>query len=313
LRASPLLCSLLENKSKDLGHPDETFILRDKAHERKMSDWEYFTAHLWPSEEIKIVNYSSFYKEEITLKVSPYERKLVEPKWSHPYASTELPYPAFLKPYPLTPIDKLERANQLVPPNNVFEEETPQDTQFIILIAEALIPIDSIKGAEKSLVETTTIVTPTNTSLELGKKIFLPNQNATSIPLDISEESTLSEELKEVPRPRGMRLFHKNSPQTQHQPFELKRKHLKIYQGLFDTQGFSSIKYSDFAALWRPINGDDSIQESKGGSHKVLLDSDRNKITGIFAHGNNQTFGKRSIIYIRDAFNQIGYGEPLSR
>ena len=31
--------------------------------------------------------------------MSPYERKLFGPTWKHPYASRELPYPDFLKPY----------------------------------------------------------------------------------------------------------------------------------------------------------------------------------------------------------------------
>ena len=44
------------------------------------------------------------------------------------------------------------------------------------------------------------------------------------------------------------------------------------------------------------------------GAHKELLASHGKFITGIFAHGEAQSFGKRSIKYIRDALIQIGYG-----
>lgn len=66
--------------------------------------------------------------------------------------------------------------------------------------------------------------------------------------------------------------------------------------------------YKKFAALWCSINGLDSIKNaSSGGSHKALLDQNGKVVTGIFAHGEAQTFGKRTIKYVRDAFHQIGY------
>lgn len=291
LRASPLICSLLENKSRDFGHPDETFILSQKAHEKKMSDWEYFATHIMPSEQIMITNFSSFYREDIMIRVPPYERKIFDPSWEHPFASIELPYPEFLRPYSLI---------QKIPSVDVkasFEKQAPALSKM-----DTPVEIDSVKIVKKSLAEESTFTNSINTPLELTVNV-MPDQNSQTA----AEVRNLPPELGEVARPRGMRKFHNYLPEIQSSKILLKGKHLKVYEDLIDIKTFVTVKYKDFAGLWRYINGSNSIPECRGGSHKKLLNAQGDTITGIYAHGDNQTFGKRTIKYIRDAFKQIGY------
>ena len=338
LRASPTLCSLLEDSSKGLGHPDETFML-ETTEGGPMRDWEYLTTHIKNTEKIVITSYSSFRREDKEARVTPYERKLFEPTWEHPYASRELPYPDFLKPYSYlkgVAISTLSTTQEKrggeesdpslatssygggssssePPPFSLLDEdsmptdlcvrqEAPADTSLTALGGE-LIPICSSVSIKDR-----------NTLEDLFVSSFVDTTDALRL---AGEQQAMAQDPDPKPvssrervRPRGMRMFHDTPPDTKHNDHRpLKGKHLKIQRKLFDIREFSSVRYQDFAALWRAINGSVSIKNSSsGGAHKELLDSHGKFITGIFAHGEAQTFGKRSIQYIRDALIQIGYG-----
>jgi len=54
------------------------------------------------------------------------------------------------------------------------------------------------------------------------------------------------------------------------------------------------------------INGEGSIEESSGSSHKVLRDSTGKKVTGIFAHNKGMTYTKRTIPYLYAAIQMLG-------
>lgn len=103
LRASPTLCTLIEDSSRPLGHPDEAFILDNTSNE--MRDWEYLMS-VKPCYEITVPNYSSFYKDkkEKSILLNAYDKQEHEPGWKNPYGSKELPYPQFLKPYSHAPV-----------------------------------------------------------------------------------------------------------------------------------------------------------------------------------------------------------------
>src|SRR3546814_19033784 len=77
--------------------------------------------------------------------------------------------------------------------------------------------------------------------------------------------------------PRGIRLYHAEDNRTfttkLSAPSQLKAKHAKTLEAIFDHQRFKNVSYGDFAALWRSINGPESINESKWGSHRDLLDA----------------------------------------
>ncbi len=323
LRASPTLCSLLEDNSKGFGHPDETFIL-ESAYKGQMSDWEYFTTHLRYTETATLYSYSSFHKEKAIVSVTPYERKFFEPTWQHPYALSELPYPEFLKPYS---VERNERAPLVTSssssssgytfPSSFEPSEEVQMPADLLLRAdtpeEASLPVDG----EDSMALPLILIDreAASTMPEERKKDDLVTSSSSTSPLEERQleiaqpEESQTSEVAPI-RPRGMRSFHARVPETTppNHFISLKGKHQKILKRLFDVTRFSSVRYQDFAALWRSINGPDSIKNaSSGGSHKALLDQNGKVVTGIFAHGEAQTFGKRTIKYVRDAFNQIGY------
>lgn len=327
LRASPTLCSLLEGSSKGFGHPDETFILK-AAYKGQMSDYEYFTTHLRYTEQVTLTYYSSFHKQEKTITVPPHEKKFLEPTWQHPYALSELPYPEFLKPYPLK---RSERAPFVTSPSSSSSGYIPPSIEFSPSVPladvqkQADLPLspeipeeDSLPVAKSSMTlpSFSIVEEPISTILEEQERGNPTAPSSSTPPLEeLRLEITQSEESQPPdlapPRPRGMRSFHAKMPETTppNHFVSLKGKHQKILDRLFDVTSFSSVRYQDFAALWRSINGPDSIKNaSSGGSHKALLDQNGKVITGIFAHGESQTFGKRTIKYVRDAFHQIGYG-----
>lgn len=310
LRASPTLWSILEKKSEDFGHPDETFIV-DSNDERRMSDWEYFSTHIKKSEEVLAYSYSTFYKskEPIQIKMTPYERKLDDPKWEHPFASFELPYPDFLKPHPLPsliqdisipsfpPLKEEKKKDIIQSKNHGKEEETitltptssSQENPTSIPIEKEIMPV---KNDEPTLKEAHSINT---------QKI----EPIVSKDTKEKEPEVTSNILNQRDRPRG--AIHYDDPTPQKSLVELKGKHLKTLEALFDKQNFHNVHYDALSSLWKYINGVKSIKESSGGSHKELLDQNGRVITGIFAHGGNQTFGHRTIRYIRDALIQVGY------
>ncbi|MBX9621694.1 MAG: hypothetical protein K2X28_06695 [Alphaproteobacteria bacterium] len=343
LRASPTLYPLLEGNSKDLGHPDETFML-ETIDGGPMKDREYLITHICFTEEVLLPDYSSFYKRIAKFYVSPYEKKSLEPTWQHPYALSELPYPEFLKPYPSAitasssivekPKEERKRKGKgkrkrenkkqsLISPasSSISLSEPLADVHILVdLPLRPEIPEEAplLVAGESSVVSpsTSTNSEPISTMPEERERDSSSGSSSSTSPLEefqleiAQPEENQTSEVAQI-RPRGMRSFHGRAPKTTppNQFAPLKGKHQKILERLFDSTRFSSVRYQDFAALWRSINGPDSIKNaSSGGSHKALLDQSGKVVTGIFAHGEAQTFGKCTIMYIRDAFRQIGYG-----
>ncbi|MBL8677072.1 MAG: hypothetical protein JNJ47_06615 [Alphaproteobacteria bacterium] len=283
----------------------------------------------------------------MTLNVSPYEKKSLEPTWQHPYALSELPYPEFLKPYRSPTVstmneesrkNKPSRKNRpsgknkpikvkhsplltssssgYIPPSIEFSPSEP--------LADLLLSPEIPEEAPLLVTEDTSIALPLISTDDEPVSSILEEQGRDDSTTASSSTALLEECRLEITqpaesqtserapiRPRGIRLLHSEAPETTspNHFVSLKGKHQKILDRLFDVTRFSSVRYQDFAALWRSINGLDSIKNaSSGGSHKALLDQNGKVVTGIFAHGEAQTFGKRTIKYIRDAFHQIGYG-----
>jgi hypothetical protein len=111
------------------------------------------------------------------------------------------------------------------------------------------------------------------------------------------------------PRPRGMRMFHPNqTPPQQIELIQLKGKLEKVRQKIFDHQKFQKVSFGKFKTLWKHICGEHSVIESTGSSHVKLI-GPRGEVFGVYAHGDGMTYGKKTIMYIRDALRQIGYGE----
>ncbi|MBX9786578.1 MAG: hypothetical protein K2Y08_04500 [Alphaproteobacteria bacterium] len=331
LRASPTLCSLLEDSSKDIGHPDETFmpqVLKGGP----MKDREYFITHILRREKVSLTSHSSFYKKAQIVSLTPSERKFLDPEWQHPYALSELPYPEFLKPYPVkrnecapfvtssssacsssssgytAPSIEVSLSGPLVdvhkPADLPLRPETPKEAS--LPVTEESVTVSPLSSTTREFVS----ITPEEQKSDDSTAASSSTPPLEELRFEITQpEGSQTSELAPM-RPRGMRSFHSRAPETTPNQFvPLKGKHLKTLESLFNNKLFSSVKYKKLATLWRFINGPDSIKNaSSGGSHKALLDQNGKVVTGIFAHGEAQTFGKSSIQYVRDAFNQIGYG-----
>ena len=343
LRASPTLCTLIEDSSRPLGHPDEAFILDNTSNE--MRDWEYLMS-VKPCYEITVPNYSSFYKDkkEKSILLNAYDKQEHEPGWKNPYGSKELPYPQFLKPYshaPVIPNNTTSNASSLEktlevkdiesesrslsePKQQISKKhrklkkrEEPQDVQASERTEIVSEPVQSTPINASTEPPLAALEVRENTSQGSEKKQDLLITNTTIIDeivnlesnLPISDKTTedVAEILYRLARPKGMRLFHNKQSSSQHNQVIVSGHHTKTLEKLFSPQKFSHVRYADFATLWRHINGQSSIKESTGSSHKALLDQAGNVVTGIYAHNENERFGKRAIKYVRDAFKQIGY------
>jgi hypothetical protein len=112
--------------------------------------------------------------------------------------------------------------------------------------------------------------------------------------------------------PRGMRVFHPHTNQTFVTQLtsldQLKGKHSETHCAIFDYQRFQNVSFQKFAALWRKINGKNSINDSTGGSHKELLDATGKVVIGTFSHGDAMTYTHKTIGYIREALELIRFG-----
>ena len=108
--------------------------------------------------------------------------------------------------------------------------------------------------------------------------------------------------------PRGLRIFHHTmfpSPYPAHKS----KTHADIINRLFNPQQACTITFKEFHTLWLSEGG--KVGNS-GGSHKDLIGPDLsstikgNSLFGIFAHGNNQTYGLGYLKYLQTAVLYIG-------
>lgn len=108
--------------------------------------------------------------------------------------------------------------------------------------------------------------------------------------------------------PKGLRSFHRSmlpSPYPEH----VSPNHQNTVNKFFDSEQQSNIKFKVFATLWISEGG--KILNSSG-SHRELIgpalahNIPGKTLFGIFAHGNNQTYGKAYIKYVQTAILYIG-------
>ena len=111
--------------------------------------------------------------------------------------------------------------------------------------------------------------------------------------------------------PRGMRRFHPYEQEfVQQVRSNLSKHHQATIDELFDNEARFNVSYNDFSSLWQALGG--SIKNCKG-SHKALKDANGKTVAGIFAHGNNMTYTKKTIPYLRAALELIGISaDPIN-
>lgn len=320
LRASVSLCKLIETGRKDLGSLHETF---DQTGQR-MLDGEYLQTHLRTSESIEVTFYTSFSKETKLINVCPYEKKLVQPHWKYPFPIAELPYPEFLKhptlrqnkqrPLPLPKEKKVEQQkleqplpeeSLPLPENQVSKEGQPlEDKKEGLLSPEPTSQDEPVPSSMDGPTDTPKDA-PQTRQESPKEKLSLSEVIIKKKPKGVAANTATQNKQVHLP-PKGMRSVGKASASFRGADFSnLNGKSKKTLQDIFDPKT-REIKYSELHSLWTHVNGDSSIRQT-GGSHKELMDKDGKVVTGIYAHGNNQRYGPKSIKYIRDAFIKIGY------
>ena len=108
-----------------------------------------------------------------------------------------------------------------------------------------------------------------------------------------------------------MRAFHPHTQTFRVNSTKLNYKHLRTYINLMESGSSSSLSYADYSSLWRAINGKNSIRESTGSSHKILLDADGKVVAGIFAHNKSMEYTKRTFSYLRYAIIRLGINPEI--
>jgi hypothetical protein len=136
-----------------------------------------------------------------------------------------------------------------------------------------------------------------------------PQENLNLVIVESVFAPKISAQLKAAPYkkplPRGLRIFHPYKQKFHTNFRKLSSKHKSTLEDIMEGKA-ESVSYADFSSLWKAINGEESIEESSGSSHKVLYDSAGKKVTGIFAHNKGMTYTKRTIPYLYAAIQMLG-------
>lgn len=105
--------------------------------------------------------------------------------------------------------------------------------------------------------------------------------------------------------PRGLRLSHQHMLFVETYPVHrAANQHQEIVNRLFCPSQWMNVTFAQFESLWKSEKG--KIQSGSGGSHKELIGPRNEKLFGIWAHGNNQTYGSNYIKYLQTAVLYIG-------
>lgn len=306
IRLSPSLWPLLSQQTKNLGSPNKT-----------TEDLKNFDTYVDTSERLSI-QYRGLGapKKMSTQHVTPFERSQVDKHWEHYGKIPELAYPEWLNPAVLKQNAlELKTKNSLKTLGN--EDSDPMITldqkkeyaslesqkPLSIIIDEKDEPRQEPEGLESPQVD---IFEPKVEASPRAQEVTKPAQepNSTKHLKKKKEQESLA--------PKGSRLFHENDFrqdfQTNRTIETIKGKHLSTLQAIFDAKQYRNVSYRQVKGLWQHINGKNSLRDNTGSSHKVLLDAQGQTVTGIFSHGENMCYTKRTIPYIREAFQKIGFG-----
>jgi hypothetical protein len=104
--------------------------------------------------------------------------------------------------------------------------------------------------------------------------------------------------------PRGLRSFHSQMLTYQYSKQTLNNQYQDTVDRLFDPQKQCNVSYREFKTLWKAVEG--QIISNHGGSHRELIGPRQEKLFGIFAHSNNQTYGNGCVKYLQTAVLYVG-------
>lgn len=199
-----------------------------------------------------------------------------------------------------------EEAINIIKPILTTENSPRATFQVPITIIEQL-----ITDKQEGLVE---VVNPIKKREEKGKE-HLTEDEIQQGHLKISKRITVAKHKKFAEQtarpwsferdwvcPRGLRSFH---PQMLSSSYQVHQScHQDIVDRLFDHQQQCNVSFHNFKTLWKSEGG--MILNGSGGSHRELIGPQKEKLFGLFAHNNGQTYGKDGVKYLQTAVLYIG-------
>jgi hypothetical protein len=328
VRASTTLWDNLMGKRDYLGHPDEALIVYEDGSDLPTvtlygTDMELYGNHI-RKQKITIDLLGWAKGKKMNMMSTPYEVSLWDESKSFYNKIPEAPYPDWLKPYPkleitptkAPPLETLQKTKKLTGPSLAKKKKKKKTMSSFPTPKlpmggeekplETILPLMKEEEEKTELVPTVEAIPPTimeEESDEDGVEVDELNNNNSAFFDNTSKSFNV--------RPAGMRQFRSQAPQNndikEENKITLKGTHLSTRDEIFNPKQFQNVSFGQFKSLWKHISGEKSVIESTGSSHKKLI-GPSGEVFGTFAHGDNMTYGPRTIKYIRDALIQIGYG-----
>lgn len=310
LRASVTLHPLLCGESDDWHHPDYAFLsqVSEPKHLFGKRDMDYFIDFIEVSlQTIQLMNWTRSYTEIYATNAEVGKATLELPPLSSLRKGADIEVTKLIEVGTTRTVEMNSEKKNLAkkaksnknknkkdvrsveeePKPNVSKDISPEQDPLVLQLtppAKAVLPLTDVTNVisnQKRIPE---------------KKIPNVNQN---ILIKVEEENVLM--------PRGNRLFHGERPHENLAPVILPNHLQGIVDSLFHHQQFQTVSFGAFANLWRHINGANSIKSpGSGGSHRALLNAQGQVVGSTFTHGDKQTYGPKTVKYLRDALLQVG-------
>ena len=317
---SPSLWPLLTKASEELPNPDQATYgkLNDRSSMGPNGDLYLFKTYYDKSELFQLPVYGLGVPKGTTIatRMTPYDISRIDKRHPHHGKIEERQFPEWLQITKAQPEVPSRTSPDITPPLSEQAEALSHDTT--VDFAEAQIwralPAAQAQAQEK----TTTIGRSTEAvCTEVACDTYFVEKTECTGPskdaLSKTSRKNIFSSSSALPRlaPKGMRAFHPHTQTFRVGSTKLNYKHLRTYINLMESGSSSSLSYADYSSLWRAINGKNSIRESTGSSHKILLDADGKVVAGIFAHNKSMEYTKRTFSYLRDAISRLGINPEI--
>jgi len=316
---SPSLWPLLTKASEELPNPDQATYgkLNDRSSMGHNSDLYLFKTYYDKSEFFQLPVYGLGVPKGTTIatRMTPYDISRIDKRHPHHGKIEERQFPEWLQITKAQPEVPSRTSPDITPPLSEQAEALSHDTTVDFAEAQIWRASPAAQAQEK----TTTIGRSTDEAVctEVVSDTYFVEKTECTGPskdaLSKTSRKNIFSSSSALPRlaPKGMRAFHPHTQTFRVNSTKLNYKHLRTYINLMESGSSSSLSYADYSSLWRAINGKNSIRESTGGSHKILLDADGKVVAGIFAHNKSMKYTKRTFSYLRDAISRLGINPEI--
>ncbi|MCE2716571.1 MAG: hypothetical protein ACK4V2_07365 [Pseudomonadota bacterium] len=323
---SPTLWPLLKGETRELPDPDHA-IYSDSTRSKLRTDFDLylFLTYEKPCAMIRIPIYGlgvpNDEKMKVTTSVTQYERSLFDKRYSSYKKGKEIQIPEWVTTQQCTLLEQettrkvshedekaiSPRFSTVILTEKAVTEEISEKSDVIGAAAEEDIFLGNLENdyaAGATHEETPVAICDIfqEEGFDLQGSIPSPVGQAEVAPKILK---TLKTNPYEKPLPRGLRVFHPHEQSFRTNFKRLSSKHQSTLEKIREGKA-ESVSYADFSSLWKAINGETSIEESSGSSHKVLHDASGKKVTGIFAHNKGMTYTRKTIPYLHAAIQMLG-------